>query len=153
MDGEAATAFRPEGGPRVGQSASRSRLVTARDAELVAELAGDAGPLPLGPASGPTAGPAAVPTAVAAALLDAVLTQEVPGPGSLVLRLDLRFLAPVRPGDVITGSVEVASLGDGEPVAGLDLRVVRDDGVVAVAGSALCRTAPADSVRAGARAT
>jgi hypothetical protein len=43
--------------------------------------------------------------------LNAVVAQELPGPGSVFLQLDLRFLAPVRPGDVITGAVEVTGVG------------------------------------------
>jgi acyl dehydratase len=53
------------------------------------------------------------------------------------LQLDLRFLAPVRPGDVITGSVEVTSARADKPITGLDVQVVRDDGVVAVSGTAV----------------
>jgi hypothetical protein len=144
MDGEVTVtgrgaAFGPERGPRIGQSASRTRLVTARDAELLAELHGDGGALALDAADPP---PTTVPAGVAGALLDAVLTRDVPG--SPVLRLDLRFPAPVRPGDVITASVEVVSTDEGGALVGLDVRVVRDDGVAAVVGTAVCRTARVD---------
>jgi acyl dehydratase len=56
------------------------------------------------------------------------------------LQLDLRFLAPVRPGDVITGTVTVTSARADKPITGLDVQVVRDDGVVAVRGTAVCWT-------------
>ena len=64
----------------------------------------------------------------------------MPGPGSVFLQLDLRFLAPVRPGDVITGTVEVTSARADKPITGLDVQVARDDGVVAVSGTAVCWT-------------
>lgn len=38
---------------------------------------------------------------VTTAVLNAVVAEELPGPGSVFLQLDLRFRAPVRPGDVI----------------------------------------------------
>ncbi len=143
MDGEATAASRPGRGTWVGQAAARSHLVTARDGELLAQVCGDPAALPL--AAAPV--PAAVPAGVVAALLDAVLSQEVPGPGSRVLGLDLRFSAAVRPGDVVTGSVEVVAAeaapgGGGDPVVRLDVRVVRDDGAVAATGTALCGAAP-----------
>ena len=77
---------------------------------------------------------------VTTAVLNAVVAEDLPGPGSVFLQLDLRFLAPVRPGDVITGTVEVTSVRDDKPITGLDVRVARDDGVVAVSGTAVCWT-------------
>ena len=77
---------------------------------------------------------------VTTAVLNAVVAEDLPGPGSVFLQLDLRFLAPVRPGDVITGAVEVTSIRDDKPITGLDVRVTRDDGVVAVSGTAVCWT-------------
>jgi len=57
-------------------------------------------------------------------------------------KLDLRFRAPVRPGDVITGTVEVTSARADKPITFLDVRVTRDDGVIAVDGTAVCYTEP-----------
>ena len=79
---------------------------------------------------------------VTTAILNAVVAEELPGPGSVFLQLDLRFRAPVRPGDVITGTVEVTSARADKPITFLDVRVTRDDGVVAVDGSAVCYTEP-----------
>jgi acyl dehydratase len=119
--------------------------MTARDGELFAEISGGRTASRPGsaPAAAPVAGGTVVPGGVAVALLDGVVTEELPGPCTVFLRLDLQFLAPVRPGDVITGEVEVSSVRDDEPITGVHLRVTRDDGVVVVVGTALCRTAPA----------
>ena len=73
------------------------------------------------------------------AILNAVVAEELPGPGS-VFQLDLRFLAPVRPGDVITGTVQVTAARRDKPITELVVRVTRDDGVLAVEGSAVCYT-------------
>jgi acyl dehydratase len=119
--------------PRVGQHASRSRLVTRRDIELLAEVSGDRDPV--------DHGGLVVQGGVGAAVLNAVVAEDLPGPGTVFLQLDLRFLAPVRPGDVVTGSVRVTSAPPDESITRLDVCVTRDDGVVAVEGAAVCHTA------------
>ena len=128
--------------PRVGQTAARSRLVTRRDIELFTEISGDRNPLHYDAelAARSRFGGIVVQGGVTTAVLNAVVAEDLPGPGSVFLQLDLRFLAPVRPGDVITATVEVTSVRDDKPITGLDVRVARDDGVVAVSGTAVCWT-------------
>ena len=46
----------------------------------------------------------------------------------------------MRPGDVITGTVEVTAARSDKPITDLVVRVTRDDGVVAVEGTAVCYT-------------
>jgi len=128
--------------PRVGQTASRSRLVTRRDIELFTEISGDRNPLHYDDEAAARSrfGGIVVQGGVTTAVLNAVVAEDLPGPGSVFLQLDLRFLAPVRPGDVITGTVTVTSARADKPITGLDVQVVRDDGVVAVGGTAVCWT-------------
>ena len=128
--------------PRVGQTASRSRLVTRRDIELFTEISGDRNPLHYDDevAARTRFGGIVVQGGVSTAILNAVVAEELPGPGSVFLQLDLRFLAPVRPGDVITGTVEVTAARSDKPITDLVVRVTRDDGVVAVQGTAVCYT-------------
>jgi acyl dehydratase len=130
------------GRPRVGQIATRSRLVTRRDIGLFTEISGDRNPLHYDDelAARSRFGGIVVQGGVTTAVLNAVVAEDLPGPGSVFLQLDLRFLAPVRPGDVITGTVEVTSARADKPITGLDVQVVRDDGVVAVRGTAVCWT-------------
>jgi acyl dehydratase len=127
---------------RVGQAASRSRLVTRRDIELFTEISGDRNPLHYDEdfAAATSFGGIVVQGGVTTALLNAVVAEDLPGPGSVFLQLDLSFRAPVRPGDVITGTAEVTSARADKPITGLALRVTRDDGVVAVEGTGLCYT-------------
>jgi acyl dehydratase len=134
----------------VGQRASRSRLVTRRDIELFTEISGDRNPLHYDEAFAAATrfGGIVVQGGVTTAVLNAVVAEDLPGPGSVFLQLDLRFLAPVRPGDVVTGEVEVTSARADKPVTGLAVRVVRDDGTVAVEGSAVCWTARPPTVSA-----
>ncbi len=66
-------------------------------------------------------------------------------PGTVFLHVDWNFRAPVRPGDVITGRVEVTEVRSDKPITKLKTTVVRDDGGVAVHGDALCYTMPLPS--------
>ncbi|GAA4696436.1 hypothetical protein GCM10023215_38100 [Pseudonocardia yuanmonensis] len=143
-DGTAQLRRIPRTVPRVGASASRSRLVTRRDIELFTEISGDRNPLHYDEerAAATRFGGIVVQGGVTTALLNAVVAEELPGPGSVFLQLDLAFRAPVRPGDVITGTVEVTSAREDKPITALDVRVTRDDGVVAVDGTAVCYTEP-----------
>jgi len=48
----------------------------------------------------------------------------------------------VRPGDVITGQVEITRVRHDKPITELLTRVVRGDGTVALEGTAVCYTVP-----------
>ncbi|GAA4930687.1 acyl dehydratase [Actinomycetospora succinea] len=142
-----------DGAPRVGQRASRSREITRRDIELFTAISGDRNPLHYDEAFAAATrfGGIVVQGGVTTAVLNAVVAEDLPGPGSVFLQLDLRFLAPVRPGDVITGSVEVTSARIDKPITELAVRVTRDDTVVAVEGTAVCWTARPQPTAAPAR--
>ena len=51
----------------------------------------------------------------------------------------------MRPGDTITGEVEVLEARGDKPITRLRTIVTRDDGVVALEGTALCYTMPIGS--------
>jgi acyl dehydratase len=127
-----------------GDRASRSRTVTSRDIERFTELSGDRNPIHYDEqlASQTRFGGIVVQGGVTTAILNAVVAEDLPGPGSVFLQLDLRFLAAVHPGDTITGTVEVTSVREDKPITELDVRVERDDGTVAVEGHAVCYTMP-----------
>jgi acyl dehydratase len=138
--------------PVVGQTAERSRLVTSRDIELFTELSGDYNPLHYNQevAAGTGFGGIVVQGGVGSAILNAVVAEDLPGPGSVFLELNLRFAAPIRPGDVITGFAEVTSVRSDKPITGLNVRVTRDDGVIALEGTAVCYTFALPTDRASA---
>jgi acyl dehydratase len=50
------------------------------------------------------------------------------------------FKAPVRPGDVITGRVEIIEARTDKPITKLRTTVIRDDGTIALEGTAVCYT-------------
>ena len=60
----------------------------------------------------------------------------------MFLNVNWDFKAPVRPGDTITGRVEVTEARADKPITKLRTTVTRDDGVVALEGTAVCYTMP-----------
>ena len=134
----------PGGMPQVGQKAERSRQVTARDIELFTAISGDRNPLHYDEAAarGTRFGGIVVQGGVTSAILNAVVAEDLPGPGTVFLNVSWSFKAPVRPGDTIIGEVTVTKVRADKPITELDTRVVRGDGTVALEGSAVCYTMP-----------
>jgi len=130
--------------PSVGQEARRSRLVTARDIELFTEISGDRNPLHYDEkaANATPFGGIVVQGGVTSAILNAVVAEDLPGPGTVFLQVNWSFKAPVRPGDTITGEVKVTKVREDKPITELETRVVLADGTVVLNGTAVCYTMP-----------
>jgi len=75
-------------------------------------------------------------------ILNAVVAEKLPGPGTVFLHVNWDFKAPVRPGDKITGTVEVIKVRTDKPMTELKTTVRRDDGTIALDIEALCYTMP-----------
>ena len=134
----------PQGAPEIGQRAERSRLIRPEYIALFTEISGDRNPVHYDEevAARSPFGEIIVQGGITTAILNAVVAEDLPGPGSVFLQLDLGFKAPVRPGDTITGSIEVLEVREDKPITKLAMAVHRDDGVVAIEGTAVCFTAP-----------
>ncbi len=130
--------------PEVGATARRTRTVTARDIELFTEITGDRNPLhyDADAAAGTRFGGLIVQGGVTSGLLNAVVAEDLPGPGSVFLEVSWRFLAPVRPGDEITAEVEVLETREDKPITKLRTTVVNDDGVTVLDGHAVVWSEP-----------
>jgi acyl dehydratase len=128
--------------PQVGQKAEMSRKVSAQDIELFTALSGDRNPLHYDEqfARATRFGEIVVQGGVTSAILNAVVAEELPGPGTVFLHVDWNFVAPVRPGDTITGAVEVVHVRADKPITELKTTVTRDDGTVVLEGKAVCYT-------------
>jgi acyl dehydratase len=129
---------------RVGATARRTRAVTARDIELFTELTGDRNPLHYDEerARGTRFGGIIVQGGVTSGLLNAVVAEDLPGPGSVFLHADWSFRAPVRPGDEITAEVEVLEVRADKPIAKLRTTITNQAGTVVLDGQALVWTEP-----------
>jgi acyl dehydratase len=134
----------PNGIPVVSQKARRSRAVTARDIELFTEISGDRNPLHYDEeaARATRFGGIVVQGGVISAILNAVVAEDLPGPGTVFLQVNWSFKAPVRPGDTITGEVKVTKVREDKPITELETRVVLDDGTIVLDGTAVCYTFP-----------
>jgi acyl dehydratase len=128
--------------PLIGQTAQLSRRITARDIELFTEISGDHNALhyDVQAAKASRFGEIVVQGGVTSAILNAVVAEELPGPGTVFLNVNWNFKAPVRPGDVITGHVEVTEARADKPITKLRTWVVRNDGTVVLEGTAVCYT-------------
>ena len=128
--------------PRVGEQASLSRTVTEEDIALFTRLSGDRNPLHYDEQAAQRTpfGGIVVQGGVTSAILNAVVAERLPGPGTVFMQTNLRFLAPVRPRDTITGEVTVSAVRHDKPITTLGVRVIRDDGVVVLDGDAVCWT-------------
>jgi len=134
----------PLGMPVVGQKAELTREVSKQDIERFTAISGDRNPLHYDEelAKGTKFGEIIVQGGVTSAILNAVVAERLPGPGTVFLHVDWNFKAPVKPGDKITGSVEVIKVRADKPMTELLTTVTRDDGTVALEGKALCYTMP-----------
>jgi len=137
----------PNGIPSVGQTAQRSRAVTARDIELFTDISGDRNPLHYDEevARATRFGGIVVQGGVTSAILNAVVAEDLPGPGTVFLQVNWSFKAPVRPGDTITGEVKVTKVREDKPIAELETRVFLADGTTVLDGTAVCYTMPLKS--------
>jgi acyl dehydratase len=128
--------------PKVGQTAEMSRTVTEQDILNFTDMSGDRNPIHYDrkAAEASRFGEIVVQGGVTSAILNAVVAEELPGPGTVFLSVNWDFKAPVRPGDVITGRVEVIESRADKPVTKLKTQVVRGDGTVVLDGTAVCYT-------------
>lgn len=134
----------PNGIPEVGQIARRSREVKPSDIELFTEISGDRNPLHYDEAAAKATrfGGIVVQGGVTSAILNAVVAEDLPGPGTVFLQVNWGFKAPVKPGDTITGEVKVTKVRTDKPISELETRVMLADGTVVLEGNAVCYTMP-----------
>jgi acyl dehydratase len=129
---------------KVGDVARRSRRISFEDIELFTHLTGDRNPLHYDAelAGQSRFGGIIVQGGVTSGLLNAVVAQDLPGPGSVFLHVDWSFKAPVRPGDDITAEVEVLEVRADKPISKLRTTIRNQDDTVVLDGTALVFTEP-----------
>jgi len=127
-----------------GQRASRSLTLTAEHVEKYADISGDRNPLHFDEdlASATPFGGIVVQGGVTTGLLNAVVAEELPGPGSVFLETNWRFLKAVRVGKTITAEVKVADVRDDKPICRLETLVKDAAGELCVTGTAVTYTMP-----------
>jgi 3-hydroxybutyryl-CoA dehydratase len=93
----------------VGEEASLTKTITDEDIKTFARISGDDNPVHVNDdyAKGTMFGGRIAHGMLVASLISAVLGTKLPGPGAIYMSQQVRFLAPVRPGDKVTARAQV----------------------------------------------
>lgn len=96
----------------IGLTRHLSKVVTDDDIEMFAKVSTDHNPVHLDEdyAKDTIFEGRIVHGMLTAGLISAVIGEQLPGHGTVYLGQSLRFLAPVRPGDLVTAEVEVTAI-------------------------------------------
>jgi 3-hydroxybutyryl-CoA dehydratase len=124
---------------KIGDAAEFSKTVTETDVYLYAGVSGDLNPAHINEAYAATT---FFKTRIAhgmlsAGFISAVLGMQLPGPGSIYLRQELNFRAPVRIGDTVTARVEVIEINMEKNRVRLQTTCVNQDSKLVLDGEAV----------------
>ena len=124
---------------KVGESAEFSKTISESDVYLYAGVTGDLNPAHI---NEEYAKKTFFKTRIAhgmlsAGLISTVLGNELPGPGSVYIRQELNFLAPVHMGDTVTARAEVIEILSEENRVKLKTTCVNQNGVTVLDGEAV----------------
>jgi 3-hydroxybutyryl-CoA dehydratase len=123
----------------VGQKASFSKTITEGDVYLFAGVTGDINPAHLNEEYAKTTlfkGRIAH-GMLSAGLISAVLGVHLPGPGTIYMKQDLKFKAPVRFGDTITAEAVVKEIIADKGRVIITTTCTNQEGTVVTEGEAL----------------
>lgn len=124
---------------KVGDTAEFSKTISETDVYLYAGVSGDLNPAHINEAYAQNT---FFKTRIAhgmlsAGFISAVLGMQLPGPGSIYLRQELSFRAPVRFGDTITARAEVIEINTEKNRVRLKTTCVNQEGTLVLDGEAL----------------
>lgn len=97
---------------KIGMMRQLTKQITDRDIELFAEVTTDHNPVHLDDdyASATMFKGRIAHGMLTAGLISAVIGEQLPGHGTIYMEQSLKFLAPVRPGDVVRAEVTVTAI-------------------------------------------
>lgn len=124
---------------QVGEAAEFSKTVAESDVYLFAGISGDFNPAHINePYARGTAFKSRIAHGMlAAGFVSAVIGTRLPGPGTIYMKQELTFLAPVYIGDTITARAEVVELIEDKKRVRLKTACVNQDGKTVLEGEAL----------------
>jgi acyl dehydratase len=133
-----------KGKPAVGAVAERSRRTSMRDVEMFSAMTGDMNPLHYDAALAERSpfGGLIVQGGITSGLLNAAVAEDLPGPGTVFLGVEWRFVKAVKVGEEITARVEVTSVRDDKPICTLATTVRNGKGETCLIGTATTYTVP-----------
>ena len=132
------------GRPNTGATAERSRQTSMRDVKLFTAMTGDQNPLHYDAdlAGASPFGGLIVQGGVTSGLLNAAVAEDLPGPGTVFLGVEWKFIKAVLVGERITARIEVTSVRDDKPICTLLTEVRNGNGDICLTGSATTYTMP-----------
>lgn len=132
------------GRPSDGANAERTRTTSMRDVEMFTQMTGDRNPIHYDAdlAAASSFGGLIVQGGVTTGLLNAVVAEDLPGPGSVFLETNWRFVKAVRVGETITATVKIQHVRDDKPICKLETTVRNAQGESCIIGTATTYTMP-----------
>jgi acyl dehydratase len=132
------------GKPVIGQCATRRRTTRMEDISLFTEMTGDRNPVHYDEdlAKKTPFGKLIVQGGVTSGILNAVVAEDLPGPGTVFLGVEWKFVKAVGVNEEIIGKVEVMSIRDDKPICTLETHVINGEGEVCLSGTAMTYTMP-----------
>ena len=127
-----------KGMPQAGAVATREKTMSKRDIGLFTEISGDRNPLHFDEelARASTFGGLIVQGGVTSGLLNALVAEDLPGPGSVFLGMELSFSKAVYVGDTVTARLEVTSVREDKPICKVAVSVKNQKGETCLSGTA-----------------
>ncbi len=124
---------------KLGDSASRTKLITDADVRDFARATGDNNPVHLDEAyaAGTRFGRRIAHVMLTASIISAILGNDLPGPGTIYLGQELKFKAPVFVGDTVTATVELVKYREDKRIATFSTTCTNQEGVVVIEGEAV----------------
>ena len=124
---------------KVGQKATHSNTLNFDNVKTYAEITGDYNQMHFDEGfSGKTKFKAlVVQGGLTSGILNALMAMDMPGPGTVLMNQDLKFIAPVFIGDTITAEAEVLEVHAIKPVTKLKMTITRE---TVLEGEAWCYT-------------
>lgn len=124
---------------KVGDTAEFAKTISESDIYLYAGVTGDFNPAHINEAY---AQKTFFKTRIAhgmllAGFISAVVGNKLPGPGTIYIKQEMKFLAPVRIGDTITARAEVAEIITEKNRVELKTTCVNQDGTIVIDGQAV----------------
>ena len=122
----------------IGEEATLSRVISDDDIRTFARISSDNNPVHVDDdyAKGTMFGGRIAHGTLVAGLISAVLGTILPGPGAIYMSQQLRFLAPVRPGDQVTARAKVIEWDADKGRVTLSTDVSNQKGVAVITGEA-----------------
>ena len=113
----------------IGMIRSLRKVITDRDIEMFAEVSTDKNPVHLDEdyAQDTIFGGRIAHGMLTAGLVSAVIGEQLPGHGTVYLGQSLKFLAPVRPGDMVLAEVEVTDIDHSRRRVTMNTRCIVND--------------------------